>query len=394
MKTDENNNDKKKIKVAFVKFAGLCAGGTERFIQTIAANLPKDEFDVDYYYTNAAPYLGSDYKHSDNDVTRGTYLRANGVNLIPVKVEFKDVRRPTHDWVNTDFWELFDESRYDIVQTGRAGHSEYPFTKINNTWIVDAVTLPGQAEVKSNVFKTIHISEYQKNSWVAAGGKAEDTIVLPIVSDAGTDTVENLRGELGFTKDDFVYGLHQRDNDGIFSPIALQAFARVNDTVSKFVVMGGSKKYTALAETLGLGDRFVQLDHTGDPERLDMFLNTLNVYTHARADGETFGLCIAEAMAHGLPIISHVAPAMGHVETIGGSGKVFGLSSEYIAFMNELKDDPHTWEKYSKIAIKEHKEKFSVPSVMSKVIEVYKAAASTTTADAKDNDDFWNDEWD
>ena len=33
-----------KIKVAFIKFGGLCAGGTERFLHAIAANLPKEEF--------------------------------------------------------------------------------------------------------------------------------------------------------------------------------------------------------------------------------------------------------------------------------------------------------------------------------------------------------------
>ena len=40
-----------KIKIAFITMEGLNAGGTERFLQTIAANLPKDRYEVDYYYT-------------------------------------------------------------------------------------------------------------------------------------------------------------------------------------------------------------------------------------------------------------------------------------------------------------------------------------------------------
>ena len=33
-----------KIKVAFIKFGGMANGGTEKYLQTIAAHLPKDEF--------------------------------------------------------------------------------------------------------------------------------------------------------------------------------------------------------------------------------------------------------------------------------------------------------------------------------------------------------------
>ena len=38
-----------KIKVAFIKFGGMANGGTEKYLQTIAAYLPKDEFEVDFF---------------------------------------------------------------------------------------------------------------------------------------------------------------------------------------------------------------------------------------------------------------------------------------------------------------------------------------------------------
>ena len=37
------------IKVAFIKFGGMANGGTEKYLQTIAAHLPKDEFEVDFF---------------------------------------------------------------------------------------------------------------------------------------------------------------------------------------------------------------------------------------------------------------------------------------------------------------------------------------------------------
>ena len=49
------------IKVAFIKFGGMANGGTEKYLQTIAAHLPKDEFEVDFFYCDAAPSVS--YTH-------------------------------------------------------------------------------------------------------------------------------------------------------------------------------------------------------------------------------------------------------------------------------------------------------------------------------------------
>ena len=79
------------IKIAFIKFGGMAIGGTEKVLQTIAAELPKDQFQVDFFYCDAAPYIGSDFKHIDTDPSRVEYVKEHGVNLIKFDVEFKDV---------------------------------------------------------------------------------------------------------------------------------------------------------------------------------------------------------------------------------------------------------------------------------------------------------------
>ena len=43
----------KKIKIAFIKFGGMANGGTEKYLQTIASYLPKDEFEVDFFYCDS-----------------------------------------------------------------------------------------------------------------------------------------------------------------------------------------------------------------------------------------------------------------------------------------------------------------------------------------------------
>src|SRR5512133_3332896 len=117
----------RKIRIAFVKYGGASAGGTEKFLQTIAANLPKDKFDVDYYYCDLSKFIGvDDIKLPATDRSRIDYLEKHGVNLIKFHVDAVDLRTVTYRWVNTDFWQVFNETNYDLIQSGRAGHKEYP----------------------------------------------------------------------------------------------------------------------------------------------------------------------------------------------------------------------------------------------------------------------------
>ena len=139
----------KQIRIAFIKFGGLSAGGTERWLQVIAANLPKEEFFVDYYYCDAAPYISSSFQHADTDPSRLKYLQEHNVNLIKFKVGAKDITKPTHDWVDTDFWDKFDASKYDFVQTGKAGPAEYPYYLLPIP-VVECVTLDAGVDNSQN----------------------------------------------------------------------------------------------------------------------------------------------------------------------------------------------------------------------------------------------------
>ena len=71
--------------------------------------MPKDHFDVDYFYCDAAPYVDSDYKVLETDPARMEYMRekGRGVRLIKFKVGAKDITTPLHTWLDTDFWQFF-----------------------------------------------------------------------------------------------------------------------------------------------------------------------------------------------------------------------------------------------------------------------------------------------
>ena len=363
-----------KIKVAFIKFGGMANGGTEKVLQTIASELPKDQFIVDYYYCDSAPYIGSDFVHPDTDPSRVQYVKDNGVNVIKFNVEFKDLTTGTHDWVNTNFWELFDEEKYDVIQTGRSGHPEYPFTLINKTPIVDSIHLSGMAENKHNTVKTVLISKEQKERWIMSGGPADKAEIIPNplrIPDVGDI---NYREEFGW-QDKFVFGLHQRRDNHIFSPIPLEAYDEIEDDNTAFLLLGGSENYQKQARDLGLKN-FKHLPPVGELEPIHKFLNTLDVYAHGRSDGEQCSCAIIEAMSHGLPVISHTAPSMGQLEQIGDAGRVTNDYQEYSEVMADMIDDKNYYSECAQNSKKRYNEIYKLESIIKKYADIYKGVIS------------------
>ena len=358
-----------KIKVAFIKFGGMANGGTEKYLQTISSYLPKDEFEVDFYYCDSAPYIGADFVHLDTDQSRVEYTKSHGVNLIKVNVGAKDVTRPTHDWVDTNFWELFDESKYDIIQTGRAGHPEYPFYLIKNTPIVDSIHLAGMVDNNSNIAKTVLISEDQKSKWIGAGGDPSRAVIIPVpVEIVGSD--ESYREEFGW-EDKFVFGMHQRDDYNIFSPMPLEAYDEIESDDTAFLILGGSSNYRKQAKDLGLKNvRF--LDTTSNISLIHKFLNTLDVYAHGRSDGEQCSSSIIEGLSHSLPMISHTAPSMGQLEQIGDAGDVVDDYIEYAEVMISMMKDRQYYNDCVNNASKRYQEIYNVESIIKKFSDLYK----------------------
>ena len=362
------------IKIAFIKFGGMAIGGTEKYLQNIASNLPKDEFEVDFYYCDAAPYIGSDYVHPDTDESRIKYCVDHGVNLIKVDVEYKDLTTPTHEWINTNLWDLFDESKYDIIQTGRAGHPEFPFTKINTTPIIDTIHLSGMADRKDNIFKTVLVSEQQKQKWIAAGGDPRKGIVIPVPVDIPDYDTSSYIEEFGW-EEKFVFGMHQRNDMHIFSSIPLEAYEEIQSDDTAFLILGGSSNYRKQAKDYQLKNvKF--LDTTSDISLIHKFLNTLNVYAHGRSDGEQCSSSIIEGMSHSLPMISHTAPSMGQREQIGDAGKVGEGYEDYAEEMNRLMNDKDYYIQCMNNSGKRYDEIYNVPSIIDKFIKLYEEAAN------------------
>jgi len=308
------------LDIAFVKFAGLSAGGTERWLQMMAVKVAERGHNVTYFYCDAAPYQGGKGAHAPNDAARVELMSKSGVQLVKFHVGAKNLRSPTHEWLDTDFWELFDERRFDLVQTAKAGPREYPYHLLKGP-VVEFVALNEGHDRSKSIAWSVHLSQWQRARWISRGGDLKKSSVIPIPAFIPSSSA-NFRSELRIKPSELVLGLHQRSDNGIFSEIPLQAFNKLSSEFPiHFVLMGGGDAYRKQASELGLRNvHFVP--HSGEDTRVSRFLNTLDIYTHGRKDGETFGTVLAEAMAHRKPVISHksILGSNAQPETMGPGG--------------------------------------------------------------------------
>lgn len=134
----------KLIRIAFIKYKGMLSGGTERWLQTVAGCLPKDEFAVTYFYTG------------DEDPFRKAWLLERDVTLVKIRA---DGRNAKGEWLNTDFFEKFDETQYDIIQTAIAGPAEWPYPLLTKP-VVQRIALTMGVDFASNVHHTFFVSKW------------------------------------------------------------------------------------------------------------------------------------------------------------------------------------------------------------------------------------------
>jgi FkbM family methyltransferase len=364
----------KKIKIAFIKKDGLSSGGTERWMQIMAANLDKKFFQVDYYYSDIKNNLNQKYTEKDQEYYRYLYLKKKNVNLIKFNIGSINKKTLTYDWIDTNFWDLFDEKKYDLVQCASAGPKEYPFYKINLP-IIKFLALNAGFDYSSNIKFNIHISQWQRSQWLKRKIvnknkfiKNSDVVYVPVEP---PKTNINLRKILGISNKAIIAGFHQRNSNEIFSHIPLRVFKKLENNNIFFLIMGGGEKYRQQAKNLKIKNiRF--LDHSSDSFKISQFLNTLDIYAHGRKDGETFGTVLAEAMIHKKPCISHYSSiSNAQPETIGPGGFFCYNEKKYFTYLQKLFLNSNLRKKLSIKAELHAKENYLVKKNVNKLSNIY-----------------------
>ena len=215
-----------------------------------------------------------------------------------------------------------------ILHRYSAGIPEYPFVSEikQHTKHFVSTSVFGNQDDTIDISKVIYVSKHVQHM----AGKADipkkgiyypnhHVVRNPIEAPYST---ENLRTELDIPKDAFVFGRIGRDDENIYDPINIEAYAKVASGNTYFVIVNPSGPARNDIERLNITSaRFIE--RTTSEVRLSQFYNTIDVLAHARKDGECNPANVFEAAAHHKPVISHYGRVFnGHMETIQDSGFV------------------------------------------------------------------------
>jgi glycosyltransferase involved in cell wall biosynthesis len=202
----------------------------------------------------------------------------------------------------------------------------------------------GYTDVTGNIDCHLYISEYIQGLATLKGGMPGPVLYNPTEQPVLDMTVENqlacreaLLDKLKLPRNAILLGRVGRPDN--FDPISLMAFQSIEKEFDQayYLVVNGDSGWTGKAQQLGLQNvRF--LDPIIDDEGLSNFYHGLDIYAHARHDGECCPCNIQEAMMHGLTVVSHQSLIHnGQAEIIENCGYVVP-PGDYAAYASVLRE--------------------------------------------------------
>jgi hypothetical protein len=243
---------------------------------------------------------------------------------------------------------VIDTVRPDVMHVYRSGYPEFPEigTHIEVPHLVETNVF-GFIDANLRIDKTLFMSKWLMDASLAKISMPEvfmsrfDYVNNPVEF---SYTQEDCRKAL-FPEDSIILGRCGRPDNGIYNSVSVKAahLLRMQGYDVRFFIMAPPSNMIADLDELEIPYRYNE--PTTDPVLLSKFYNTIDIYAHARVDGETFGVNIAEAMMHGKPVVTHFAepsmPGMGvfqsQTELVDDGETGYVLDNDPAAYARALK---------------------------------------------------------
>lgn len=304
----------KKIKILFYSHE-IDFAGTWRSHERIMVNLPKDIFDV---YTM---YWDECKTNNRLDIVRQLIGEEKVLSFKRSTTKNKQYYTPD----TTNFDDIVLRNNFDIIHFARSGYPEWPFNK-----------RLAKLQVETNIFAEHDTTPFCDKSFAISKyiydlhKDCDDILWNPC--DLPEPTGATLRNLLGIPSDAIVCGRIGRPTN--FTPIALNSFCKLCEKHNMYMIIIGPSPEVSTYQTNG---RIKCIAPTNDDQLIKSFYRSLDIFTHYRADGETQGTAIADAMMYSLPVISHTSNQFnGQIDTIQDGGRVVSSEAEYTAYLDFL----------------------------------------------------------
>lgn len=341
-----------------VKSLGL--GGTEKVAQLFATNLDSSRYTVAVY--------------SPTDGERGAILRAAGI--------------PTY--IGKSIEETLLRVNPTIIHVHRAG---WPEPRLMRPIVLYAQTHPHARIVETNVFGrydpspwgravhcTLFVSDFcAKRYEVLYGIAPRPPRFRVLYNPVETDFLINrciAPEKRNFSRP--VIGRLSRSDPGKWSPLALDFLLEVSAARPEFsyLVVGGIDAAYEFVKRNGLAANVRFLEPLVTEDELADFLNNLSVFAHANDTGESFGMCIAEAMCAGLPVVTHPCAFPkdnAQIELVehGRTGLVATTAHEYAQAVLWLFDRPEEARRMGQAAREKAVSHYSASLIAGQLADVY-----------------------
>lgn len=238
--------------------------------------------------------------------------------------------------------EVLSEIDPDIVHVHRSGYAEWPcfrYMAPRAKWVETNIFGYSDKTPEKQIDLNIYISDYIRERAMEDGGPDGPVLYNPI-EQPHRDVLpiqhmackEELRRKFGIPhaidgKEPILLGRVGRADN--FDPISLKAFSEIEKMYPNafYLVVNPCHRWREVANQLG-----IQNIHYSDPifddKALSDFYLGLDIYAHARHDGECCPCNIQEAMMHRLPVVSHESAIYnGQSEIVGNAGFVVPLGN-------------------------------------------------------------------
>ncbi len=255
----------------------------------------------------------------------------------------KKGRTPPFMPESDNFFDVVNKINPAIVSIHRSGYTEWPGFKYlapNAKWVEHNIF--GYSDPDNQIDFNLYISDYIKQRSISQGNKDGFVLYNPVEQPALDMTLENkitcreaILNKFKIPHNAVLLGRVGRADN--FDPISLRAFAEVEKICPEawYIVINPCESWINESKRLGINNiKF------GSPiiedDTLSNFYQGLDIYAHARHDGECCPCNIQEAMMHGIPVVSHESHIYnGQSEIIGDAGFVVPFA-DYQAYRDIL----------------------------------------------------------